>query len=93
MYKCLTSNTQHRAWGKGNWSYPFVGVANSQATAARERRCDCYVDMDNVVYDISFFLFLFFSLNTCSPKVLFSESLQRNLLNVELTFEKKIFLF
>ena len=60
MYKCLTSNTQHRAWGKGNWSYPFVGVANSQATAARERRCDCYVDMDNLVYDISFFLFLFF---------------------------------
>ena len=60
MYKCLTSNTQHRALGKGNWSYPFVGVANSQATAARERRCDCYVDMDNLVYDISFFLFLFF---------------------------------
>lgn len=35
------------------------------------------------------FFFFFFSLNTCSPKVLFSESLQRNLLNVELTFEKK----
>ena len=60
MYKYLTSNTQHRACGKGNWSYPFVRVANSQATAARERRCDCYVDMDNLVYDISFFLFPFF---------------------------------
>ena len=66
-----------------------MGVANSQATAARERRCDCLEDMDNLVYDISFFLFIFFSLNTCSPKVLFSESLQRNLLNVEIEFEKK----
>ena len=63
--------------------------SNSQATAARERRCDCLEDMDNLVYDISFFLFIFFSLNTCSPKVLFSESLQRNLLNVEIEFEKK----
>ena len=60
VYKCLTSNTQHCAWGKGNWSSPFVGVAKSQATAARERRCDCLEDMDNLVYDISFFLFLFF---------------------------------
>ena len=90
VYKCLTSNTQHCAWGKGNWSSPFVGVAKSQATAARERRCDCLEDMDNLVYDISFFLFLFFfSLNTCSPKVLFSESLQRNLLNVEIEIWKK----
>ena len=47
--------------------------------------------MDNLVYDISFFLFIyFFSLNTCSPKVLFSESLQRNLLNWKLRFEKNI---
>ena len=39
-YECLTSNTQHCAWGKGNWSSPFVGVANSQATASREIKED-----------------------------------------------------
>ena len=51
--------------------------AKEDATATNE-------DMDNLVYDISFFLFIFFSFNTCSPKVLFTESLQRNLLNVEI---------
>ena len=62
---------------------------SSLATAVRERRRHFSEDMDNLVYDISFFLFLLFPLNTCAQKALFNESLQRNLFNLKLRFEKK----
>ena len=46
--------------------------------------------MNNLVYDqFFFFLFLFFPLNTCAQEAFFNESLQRNLFNLKLRFEKK----
>ena len=72
----------------------YLGASNKpgELTVVKlsERRRHFYEDMDNLVYDqfLSFFFF-FFPSNTCAQKAFFNESLQRNLFNLKLRFEKQ----
>ena len=51
------------------WDRPGELRVVNQATAACERRRHCYEDMDNLVYDISLFLCLFFLKYMCTEGV------------------------
>ena len=74
----LTPNTVHEGRGIEALHLWELRIVKRHA-AARERRCNCYEDMDNLVYDISFFLFIFFLWIHVHRRFFFSESLQRNL--------------